>query len=87
MVSFFINQLVSGEVVVKTDSVYALPQSAIISSGKNNCVYAKESESEDSFLLRKIKVNTGRTDKGFVELMDVPKVKILIEGTYNLRID
>lgn len=85
--SFVINQLVNGDIIVKTDSVYAIPQNAIITSGKNSYVYAKESEREDGYTFRKIKVTTGRTDKDFIEIIDVPVTKLLISGTYNITIE
>lgn len=86
--SLIINQLVSAEVIIESDSVYAVPQTAIVTSGLNKFIYVKDSEDDERFLLDKINVRVGRTSNGFIELNDVyTEKKILVTGTYNISID
>lgn len=86
--SFAINQLVNGVVIVGSDSIYAVPRSAIVSNENMNYVIAKEQEEEGSYFLKKINVNIGKSDKEYVELIDFPNDKlILVEGTYSINIE
>lgn len=80
---YIINQLVRGDVILTADSVYAIAQDAVLKLGNNNYVFVKNSETENGFSIKKLKVKVGRIDKGFVELLGIPKDEIiLISGAY-----
>lgn len=86
--SFIINQLVSAKLIIENDSIFAVPQSAIITSGGNKYVLVRNSKDDDRFLLEKVKVQVGRTSEGFVELIDIhTDMVILVSGTYNVNLD
>jgi cobalt-zinc-cadmium efflux system membrane fusion protein len=82
------NQFVEGEIIVTSDSLLSLPQSAIIASENENFVLVLENETDELYKLRKAKVSTGRIINGFVEIAEMPESKkILIKGVYNLVIE
>lgn len=86
--SFIINQLVRSEIIIKADSVYAVPETAITTSGNSTYVYVLDHNDEASYFIDKMKVQLGRTSKGFVELIDFQSdSKVLLSGAYNLRIE
>jgi len=86
--SYLINQLLSADVIIKSDTVYALPQRAILGSGNNHYILVKESETPKAYLLKKTKTSIGRTHQDFIELLNTPKDKmILVSGTYNMSIE
>jgi len=87
-VSYAINQLVSGEVIVATDSVFAVPQTSVLSSGNKKYVIIVVSEDENGYRLEKVDVKTGKADKNYIELIDFMKdIAIIINGTYNIGIE
>ncbi len=82
--AFIINQVVQAEIITSTDSVWAVPQNAIITIGQNQYVYIKEKEDKDIIHLSKLKIQEGRTNDGFIELINFPQDKlILVSGTDN----
>ncbi len=82
---FIINQLVHGQVILNTDTVFALPQEAILKSGNNQFVFVKAREIGNELFLEKVKVRVGRSSKNHVELIDGPLNKqILISGAYHI---
>ena len=82
------NQYTEGEIVIASDSVLSVPQSAIIQSENEAYVLMLEKSNDESYYFSKIKVNTGRKNNSFVELLDSPPSnKLLIKGTYNLQIE
>lgn len=86
--SFIINQLVSAKVIIESDSMLAIPQAAIATSGNSHYVFVIDSENDNSFLLNKIKVQVGRISNNYIEISDFDNNKpILLSGTYNINID
>ena len=85
---FAINQQVSGEVVLASNLALAVPQTAILSSGKNDYVLVKATEETESYMFQKFKVKTGKVYNGFVELIDAPAdMIILTSGIYNISLE
>jgi cobalt-zinc-cadmium efflux system membrane fusion protein len=81
-------QFVEGEIIVASDTVIALPQTAIVTAENESYVLAVEKEQDDLIFLNKISVKTGRTNNGFVELTNFPgKRKLLVKGVYNIQIE
>ena len=86
--AFIINQVLRAKLTTSTDSVWAVPQEALITLGQNHYVYVKEKESKDLFHLSKLKVELGRTNNGFAELINFSQDKIiLISGSDNVSIN
>jgi membrane fusion protein, heavy metal efflux system len=86
---FFVsNQFIEGEVIVASDTVLSLPESAILKSGNETFILVFEKETDELYYLRKLKVNTGRNNNEFVEITEIPESKkILIKGIYNILIE
>lgn len=76
---------VKAEISIKSDSVYALPETGIIYEG--DAAYIFEQTADLQF--RSIEVETGRTDGPWVELISFPEellnAKIVVEGAYELH--
>ena len=65
--------------------VNALPSQSIIKVGKDKFVLALISKDKNNFVFEKIKVNTGNTSNGLIEIIEPNKLpEILIKGGYNL---
>lgn len=87
-ISLIGNQFVEGDIIVATDSVLSVPETAIIKSESETYVLAFEKETDELFYLSKLKVTTARINNGFVELAEKPESKkILIKGAYNIQIE
>ena len=85
---FTVNQLVNGEVIVATDSVIALPQNAVLSSGNKKYVVLIAGENEKGYQLKITEVKTGKSDKNNIELIDFNTDKIiLLNGAQSIGID
>ena len=82
------NQFVEGDIIVASDAVLSVPESAILKSEGESYVLAFEKETDELFYLSKLKVTTARINNGFVELAEIPESKqILIKGAYNIQIE
>lgn len=82
------NQFVEGEIIVASDSVLSIPESAVLKSENESYVLSFEKESEELFYLRKLKITTGRKNNGLVELTGIPgSKKLLLKGVYNIQIE
>jgi cobalt-zinc-cadmium efflux system membrane fusion protein len=81
-----INQLVSGKIAISADSVFAVPQSALLTSGESKYVLVKTGEENGKIYFRRERVTTGRTEDDYVELINADiSESIIISGTYNLN--
>lgn len=82
------NQFVEGDIIVSSDSVFSLPESAILKLGNETFVLVLEKETDELFYLSKLKVNMGRKNNEFIEITEMPESKkILIKGVYNILIE
>ena len=82
------NQFVEGKIIVSTDSVFALPETALLKSEGEMYVLSLENESDESYFFNQIEVKAGNKHKGFVELIDKPTLnKLLVKGAYNIQIE
>lgn len=72
-------------IIVNQKEAYALPNDAIVKSGKDYYVYIVEKLDSQTCDLRKEKVAIGRVSKGFTEIIKGKDLtKVLIQGVYNL---
>ncbi len=85
---FSINQFVNGSIIIDSDTLLALPSSAIIKSGELDYVLLSEGEQNGNYHLRKVSVNTGMNDDNYTEIKDDKlNSKILINGIYNINVE
>ena len=86
--NFVSNQFMEGEILVENDSVLSLPETAFLKSENEYFILGLEKETDESYYLKKEKVNTGRIYKNFIELTETPKSKkIVVQGIYNILVE
>ena len=82
------NQFAEGNIIVGIDSVFALPETALLKSEEENYVLSLQKETDESYFFNKVEVKSGSKNKGFVELIDKPALnKLLVKGAYNIQIE
>ena len=82
------NQFVEGDIVVASDSVLSVPETAVLKAENEMYVLTFAKESGDLIFLSKTKINAGRLNAGKVELLEYTgSKKILVNGAYNLHIE
>jgi membrane fusion protein, heavy metal efflux system len=87
-ISLIGNQFVEGDIVVASDSVLSVPESAIIKSESESYVLAFEKETDELLYFSRLKVKTGRSNNDFMEITEMPgSIKILTTGAYNIQIE
>lgn len=86
--NFVNNAYVEARIITSNDTVNAINEEAILKSSGNNYLLALEKTQSETYFLSKVKVETGRTDNNFVEILSAPELrKILCRGAYNIQID
>ncbi|MFB6319874.1 efflux RND transporter periplasmic adaptor subunit [Saccharicrinis sp. FJH54] len=87
--SEFVNdQFVEGNVVVNSEMLLSVPETAVLFSGNDAYILTYENETPDNYFFSKARIKTGRKTDRFIELTEAPKSdKILVTGVYNLAID
>jgi cobalt-zinc-cadmium efflux system membrane fusion protein len=73
----------NAEIEIQNNTVYALPEEAIVRFENNQYVFLAETDTR--FTIQEIK--TGDVEKGFVEIISgvgLTDKKIVIKGAYNL---
>lgn len=82
------NQFFEGQIDVDSFSATALPLDAIIKSENGNYILSLEKQTNESYFFKKIEVDTGSENNGFIEIKKLPELKqIIVKGIYNLQID
>lgn len=85
---FVHNAFVKAEVISGSDSLYALPEDAILQSEGNSYIFVQVKTDTDRYFLQRLSVQTGRNNNGFIEILDLPaNQKLVIGGAYNLRVE
>lgn len=82
------NMYVESEIITQTDTVFALPTTAVHKSGGEYYVLVLQEQSEERYVFSKHKVRVGLENEGFYEILD-SKVEgsILTLGGYTIGID
>ncbi|MFO7864577.1 MAG: efflux RND transporter periplasmic adaptor subunit [Salinivirgaceae bacterium] len=84
-ISLVSNQFVEGQVITTLDSVFAVPEAAILESENEQYVLLFEKEHEGTRYFKKEKVHIGRKTNNYVELTkQLPAKRLLTNGTYNI---
>lgn len=82
------NQFVEGEILTAVDSLWAVPETALLESGDNFYILLYQKEDNETYYLKKTKVNTGRKSDKYIELTGkLPSGKLLQSGIYNIVIE
>lgn len=77
----YVNQMLSGEIIIHSDSVMAIPNEALISEANANYVILILEKNEGVYRMEKIEVKTGRSDQNYTELIGFEEgKKILFSG-------
>lgn len=79
------NQMVNGSIIIASDTVTAVPQTAVFTIGENHYVLVRRSEDSNSYWMEKKKISIGKTSDNFVELLNKMEDEILIRGTYHIN--
>jgi membrane fusion protein, heavy metal efflux system len=83
--NFVHNAYVEASVITSNDTVMAIPEESIIKSDGNNYILAFVKKEDGNYFLQKVKVDTGRLNNGYVELLNHPDINTIItKGAYNL---
>jgi len=87
-ITFINRSYIEARVRVDQKEAMALPNDAILKSGKDYFIYVVEKQDDQSLELRKVKVDIGRVSKGFTEIVGGNDLsKVLVRGVYNLPAD
>ncbi len=83
--NFVDNAYVEATIITDTDTVIAVPEESVLKSGEETYLLSLVKDENDSYLLRRIRVDLGRIENGYIELVNKPEVtKILTKGVYNI---
>jgi cobalt-zinc-cadmium efflux system membrane fusion protein len=86
--NFVNNGYVEATIIIDKDTVTAVPEESVVKSGDNTYLLSLVKNENDNYILRRVKVDLGRIDRGFVEIVDNPGVTtILTKGVYNIQIE
>lgn len=86
--NFVNNAYVEATIITGTDTVTAVPEESVVKSGDDTYLLSLVKNENDNYYLRRVKVDLGRIDKGYVEIVDNPGVTtILTKGVYNIPVE
>ena len=81
-----VNAFAEAQIVVRQDSVLAVPSDAILKSGDDHFLLMSDHQTNEVFYFKKVPVQPGRTNGGFTEIPGFQGTEtILIRGVYNLH--
>jgi membrane fusion protein, heavy metal efflux system len=85
----FVNQAyIEAAIITNVDTVTAVPEESVLRSGGTNYLLAFVKNENDNYFLKSVKVDIGRTNNGFIEILNQPDItKIITKGAYNIRIE
>jgi cobalt-zinc-cadmium efflux system membrane fusion protein len=85
---FVNNAYVEATIITKTDSVMAVPEESILKSEGSNYVLEFVRHENNIYYLKRTKAETGRLNKGFTEVLNLPAdIKLVSKGAYNIKIE
>ncbi len=81
------HQIVESEIIIRTDTVMALPSDAIIKTESGSFILVLQKHEKDRYLFNKVAVEIGRQYNGYTEVLnDVSRSQIITRGVYNSAI-
>ncbi len=83
------HQFVEGDIILSSDTSFAVPTSAILKAENAHFVLVLQSETEEAYLFEKTKVSTGRENATFTEVSgnELENKKVLINGVYHIMVE
>ncbi|MBN2631970.1 MAG: efflux RND transporter periplasmic adaptor subunit [Bacteroidales bacterium] len=85
---FVNNAYIEAEIITRVDTVYAVPEESILRSAGSNYILEFVSNENGSYLFKRTSAETGRTLKGFKELINIRSdIKLITNGAYNIIIE
>lgn len=85
---FVNNAYIEAEIVTKSDTVTAIPEESILKSEGSNYILEFVRSENNTYYLKKTKAGTGRLNKGFTEVLNIPvTLKLVTKGAYNISIE
>ncbi|MEA2041999.1 MAG: efflux RND transporter periplasmic adaptor subunit, partial [Bacteroidota bacterium] len=82
------NQFVEGDIFTSADTIWAVPETAILESESDFYILLFEKEDDAAYYLKKLKVNICRRCNNYVELTEqLSSKKLLQSGIYNIIIE
>jgi cobalt-zinc-cadmium efflux system membrane fusion protein len=79
---------VEAEIYASSDSTLALPLNAVVSIENKSYVLVNKESSKENFDFKRVEVQVGKTNNGYIEILNTKKFKentqILINGAFNL---
>jgi cobalt-zinc-cadmium efflux system membrane fusion protein len=91
--SIAVGEFVEARIIDQDQTVFALPQSAVVQDRGLNYIFIKEEEHEEEghepeIHFKKINIKTGASDLGFIEVMPIDPIdasmEVVIEGAFFL---
>ncbi len=85
---FINNAFIEAAIITKNDTVNAVPEESVLRSEGSNYILGFVRNENNNYYLKRTKVETGRLNKGFVEVLNLPAgFKMITKGAYNIRIE
>lgn len=82
------NTFVQARIITAVDTVWAVPEEAVLKSDDEFFVLSLANEEEEVFHFNRIKVNVGRVDQGYAEVSsDSDLGQIITHGVYNVLVE
>jgi cobalt-zinc-cadmium efflux system membrane fusion protein len=86
--NFVNNAYVEATIITDTDTATAVPEESILKSGDDAYLLSLVKNENDNYFLKRIRVDLGRIENGYIELVNNPGVKkILTKGVYNIPVE
>ena len=87
LVTSISNAFIESEIITKVDTVYALPNNAILKTETGKKVLVLVKKDEEKYFFEAVSIKTGRENKGFTEVLDNEIFgQVLVDGVYNIVI-
>ncbi|MDD2564326.1 MAG: efflux RND transporter periplasmic adaptor subunit [Salinivirgaceae bacterium] len=85
---FINNEFVEVGITTHSEMKSAVPESAIIKTDENYYLLAFNKMDGNNYLLNKIKIEVGRVENGYVEILnEIEDLKIISSGVYNMVLE
>lgn len=79
------NTFVGSEIIIQTDTVYAIPSDAIVKTETGHFILVLEKQESDQYFFKKANITPGQMNKGYTKILGKPvEGKILVSGGYNV---
>ncbi|GEM_PF-468068 len=85
---FVNNAFVEAAIVTKNDTVNAVPEESVLRSEGSSYILEFVRNENNVYYLKRTKAATGRLNRGFIEILNLPSdFRLITKGAYNIRIE